>query len=59
MQSSAQDGLHPFREFAAFQENPVSASPALDSDIRAQADDFPLIASARVRLPQLDDIAQG
>jgi hypothetical protein len=30
-----QDGLYPFREIAAFQEDPVPASLALNADIRA------------------------
>jgi hypothetical protein len=47
-----QDILDPFRQIAALQENPVPASPALDADVRTQPDDFPLPASAGVRLPQ-------
>jgi hypothetical protein len=54
-----QDVLDSFRQIAALQENPVSASLALDADIRAQPDNFPLPAPAGVRLPQLDNVAQG
>jgi hypothetical protein len=54
-----QDVLDPFCQIAALQKNPVPASPALDADVGAQPDDFPLPAAAGVRLPQLDDIAQG
>ena len=54
-----QDGLDPFGQIPALQKNPVPASLALDSDIRAQPDNFPLPASAGVRLAQLDNVAQG
>ncbi|OGO10245.1 MAG: hypothetical protein A3K46_08595 [Chloroflexi bacterium RBG_13_60_9] len=54
-----QDVLDPFRQIAALQKDPMPASPALDAYVRAQPDDFPLPASAGVRFPQLDNVAQG
>jgi hypothetical protein len=45
------DGLDPFREIAPFQQNPVRAPFALDSDVRPQTDHFPFAASAWMRLP--------
>jgi hypothetical protein len=54
-----QDRFDTFRQGAAFQKNSVAAAPALDSDIRTQADHLPFPAPARVRLSQLHDISQG
>jgi hypothetical protein len=54
-----QDMLDSFRQIAALQQNPVPASLALDANIRPQPDNFPFPAAARMRLPQLDDVAQG
>ena len=54
-----QDVFDPFRQIAALEKNPVPASLALDADVRAQPDNFPLPASAGVRLAQLDNVAQG
>jgi hypothetical protein len=53
-----QDLLDPLCQIAALEKNPVPASLALDADVGAQPDNLPLPASAGVRFPQLDDVAQ-
>ena len=35
----------------------MAAAVALQADVRAESDHGPLVAAARVRLPQLDDVA--
>jgi hypothetical protein len=52
------DGLDPFREVAAFEQDTVPAALALDADVRTEPDHFPLSAPARMRLPQLYDITE-
>jgi hypothetical protein len=58
MRPSRDDGFHPFGQVPAREQNPVTATLALDADIRSQPDDGPVAAAARMRLPQPEHVAE-
>jgi hypothetical protein len=50
--SGGQDGFHPSCQDTPWEQNLAPTAQALKADIGAQADNFPFIATARMRLAQ-------
>jgi hypothetical protein len=53
----ADDGLETLVELPAWQQDTPAAAVADETDVRADADNVPFIAAARVLFPQADYIA--
>jgi hypothetical protein len=59
MGSSFKHAFHPFCQVSARKQDAVPATPALDANVRPEADDGPIAAAAGVRLPQSKHIAEA
>jgi hypothetical protein len=59
MRSSRHDNFHSLGQIPARKKDPVPASLALDADVSSQSDDRPILASARMRFAQAEDIAEA
>jgi hypothetical protein len=57
--SSGKNGFYSLGQFAPFQQDPVSTAQASDPYIRPQPNNDPFPAAARMRFPQLNNIAQA
>ena len=51
--------LHPPREDAARHQDPVPAAKTDEADVRAETDNTPVRAAARMRLAETDDVIDG